>query len=67
MGSTLVRGRIQLYKRYTEDYILEGSRTIQFEVFQYGCYMITSRSDYTPIGNKIARWIKQEKLDTSMS
>lgn len=62
-------GAIQLYKTFhTEDYILGAVGQLQFEVFQYRMlHEYKSEVIMTPIGNKIARWIKPEQLDTSMS
>ena len=41
---------------------------LQFEVFQYRMlHEYNSEVIMTPMGNKIARWIKPDQLDTSMS
>ena len=62
-------GAIQLYKTYlTDEYIIGAVGQLQFEVFQY-----RMKNEYnaevvmTPMGNKIARWIKPEDLDEKMS
>ncbi|QQP70922.1 peptide chain release factor 3 [Carnobacterium sp. CS13] len=62
-------GAIQLYKTYhTEDYILGAVGQLQFEVFQYRMlHEYNSEVIMTPIGSKIARWIKPEDLDVNMS
>ncbi|NEW62727.1 peptide chain release factor 3 [Granulicatella sp. zg-ZJ] len=62
-------GAIQLYKTYhTEDYILGAVGQLQFEVFQYRLLNeYNSEVVMTPMGNKIARWIKEEDLDPNMS
>lgn len=62
-------GAIQLYKTYhTEDYILGAVGQLQFEVFQYRLLNeYHSEVIMSPMGNKIARWIKEEDLDPNMS
>src|SRR5699024_7112039 len=62
-------GAIQLYKTFhTEDYILGAVGQLQFEVFQYRMlHEYNSEVIMTPMGNKIARWIKPEDLNTNMS
>nr|WP_228099217.1 peptide chain release factor 3 [Granulicatella sp. 19428wC4_WM01] len=62
-------GAIQLYKTYhTEDYILGAVGQLQFEVFQYRLLNeYNSEVVMSPMGNKIARWIKEEDLDPNMS
>ncbi|MGY3778894.1 peptide chain release factor 3 [Isobaculum melis] len=62
-------GAIQLYKTFhTEDYILGAVGQLQFEVFQHRMLNeYNAEVVMTPMGNKIARWIKPEDLDESMS
>lgn len=62
-------GAIQLYKTYhTEEYILGAVGQLQFEVFQYRLMNeYNSEIVMTSLGNKIARWIKEEDLDPNMS
>ena len=62
-------GAIQLYKTYhTEEYIIGAVGQLQFEVFQYRLLNeYNAEVDMTPMGSKIARWIKEEDLDPSMS
>lgn len=62
-------GAIQLYKTYlTEDYILGAVGQLQFEVFQYRMLNeYNAEVVMTPMGSKIARWIKPEDLDERMS
>lgn len=62
-------GAIQLYKTYhTEDYIIGAVGQLQFEVFQYRLLNeYNSEVVMSPMGNKIARWIKEEDLDPNMS
>ena len=62
-------GAIQLYKTYhTDDYIIGAVGQLQFEVFQYRLkHEYNSEVDMTPMGHKIARWIKPEDLDPKMS
>ena len=62
-------GAIQLYKTYhTEEYIIGAVGQLQFEVFQYRLLNeYNAEVDMTPMGNKIARWIKEDDLDPSMS
>lgn len=62
-------GAIQLYKTFhTEDYIIGAVGQLQFEVFQYRMlHEYNSEIVMTPMGNKIARWIKPEDLDENMS
>lgn len=62
-------GAIQLYKTYhTEDYIIGAVGQLQFEVFQYRLLNeYNSEIVMSPMGNKIARWIKEEDLDPNMS
>ncbi|WP_156956057.1 peptide chain release factor 3 [Carnobacterium pleistocenium] len=62
-------GAIQLYKTFhTEDYIIGAVGQLQFEVFEYRMLNeYKSEIVMTPMGNKIARWIKPEDLDENMS
>lgn len=62
-------GAIQLYKTYhTEDYIIGAVGQLQFEVFQYRLLNeYNAEVVMNPMGNKIARWIKEEDLDPNMS
>lgn len=62
-------GAIQLYKTYhTEEYILGAVGQLQFEVFQYRLlHEYNAEVVMTPMGSKIARWIKEEDLDPNMS
>ncbi|KAF1297271.1 peptide chain release factor 3 [Enterococcus sp. JM4C] len=62
-------GAIQLYKTYlTEEYIIGAVGQLQFEVFQYRMLNeYNAEVIMTPMGNKIARWIKPEDLDERMS
>lgn len=62
-------GAIQLYKTYhTEDYILGAVGHLQFEVFQYRLLNeYNAEVEMTPMGSKIARWIKEEDLNPNMS
>ena len=62
-------GAIQLYKTFhTEDYIVGAVGQLQFEVFQYRMLNeYISEIVMTPMGNKIARWIRPEDLDENMS
>ncbi|CRH19124.1 MAG: peptide chain release factor 3 [Carnobacterium sp.] len=69
MNQLVQEGAIQLYKTYhTEDYILGAVGQLQFEVFQHrmlGEY--NAEVIMTPMGSKIARWIRPEDLDENMS
>lgn len=62
-------GAIQLYKTYlTEEYIIGAVGQLQFEVFQYRMLNeYNAEVIMTPMGTKIARWIKPEDLDERMS
>ena len=62
-------GAIQLYKTYlTDEYIIGAVGQLQFEVFQYRMLNeYNSEVVMTPMGSKIARWIKPEDLDERMS
>lgn len=62
-------GAIQLYKTWhTEEYIIGAVGQLQFEVFQYRLlHEYNSEIEMSPIGTKIARWIKEEDLDPKMS
>lgn len=62
-------GAVQMYRTWhTEEYILGAVGQLQFEVFQYRLSNeYNSEVDMTPMGRKIARWIKEEDLDPSMS
>ncbi|AMB99638.1 peptide chain release factor 3 [Aerococcus urinaehominis] len=62
-------GAIQLYKTWhTEDYILGAVGQLQFEVFQHRLLNeYNSEVVMEPMGSKIARWIKPEDIDPSMS
>ncbi|KRM94912.1 peptide chain release factor 3 [Liquorilactobacillus aquaticus DSM 21051] len=62
-------GAIQLYQSYsTGDYILGAVGQLQFEVFQFRMLNeYHSEVVMTPMGKKIARWIKPEQLDEKMS
>lgn len=62
-------GAIQLYKTYhTEEYILGAVGQLQFEVFEHRMNNeYNSEVVMTPLGQKIARWIKPEQLDQNMS
>lgn len=62
-------GAIQLYKTYhTNEYILGAVGQLQFEVFQHRLlHEYKSEVDMHPMGNKIARWIHPDDLDTKMS
>ncbi|MDH6363629.1 peptide chain release factor 3 [Enterococcus sp. PF1-24] len=62
-------GAIQLYKTYLSDeYIIGAVGQLQFEVFQYRMLNeYNAEVVMTPMGSKIARWIKPEDLDEKMS
>lgn len=62
-------GAIQLYKTYhTNEYIIGAVGQLQFEVFQYRLlHEYNAEIDMTPMGSRIARWIKPEDLDPKMS
>ncbi|MBP2098331.1 peptide chain release factor 3 [Enterococcus rivorum] len=62
-------GAIQLYKTYlTDEYIIGAVGQLQFEVFQYRMLNeYNAEVVMTPMGSKIARWIKPEDLDERMS
>lgn len=62
-------GAIQLYRTFhTEDYILGAVGQLQFEVFQYRMlHEYNAEVVMSPMGSKIARWIKPEDLDENMS
>ena len=62
-------GAIQLYKTYhTNEYILGAVGQLQFEVFQHRLLNeYNSEVDMTPMGSRIARWIRPEDLDPKMS
>lgn len=62
-------GAIQLYKTYhTNEYIIGAVGQLQFEVFQYRLLNeYSAEITMTPIGSRIARWIKPEDLDPKMS
>ncbi|MBL1225206.1 peptide chain release factor 3 [Enterococcus sp. BWR-S5] len=69
MYQLVQEGAIQLYKTYlTEDYIIGAVGQLQFEVFQHRMQNeYNSEVIMTPMGSKIARWIKPEDLDERMS
>ncbi|MDO4671048.1 MAG: peptide chain release factor 3 [Aerococcus sp.] len=69
MEQLVQEGAIQLYKTWhTEEYILGAVGQLQFEVFQYRLQTeYHSEVSMQPLGRKIARWIKEEDLDPSMS
>ena len=69
MKQLVQEGAIQLYKTYhTEEYILGAVGQLQFEVFQYRLLNeYNSEVEMTPMGTKIARWIKPEDLNPNMS
>lgn len=62
-------GAIQLYRTFfTEDYIIGAVGQLQFEVFQHRMLNeYNTELIMTPMGSKIARWIKPEDLDERMS
>ncbi|WP_035618143.1 peptide chain release factor 3 [Lacticigenium naphthae] len=62
-------GAIQLYKGYhTEDYIIGAVGQLQFEVFEYRMrHEYNSEVIMTPIGSRVARWVKPEELDENMA
>lgn len=62
-------GAIQLYQNYqTDDYILGAVGQLQFEVFQFRMQNeYHSAVTMESIGHRVARWIKPEQLDPSMS
>lgn len=69
MYQLVQEGAIQLYKTYlTEDYIIGAVGNLQFEVFQHRMLNeYNTELIMTPMGSKIARWIKPEDLDAKMS
>ncbi|KRM31472.1 peptide chain release factor 3 [Agrilactobacillus composti DSM 18527 = JCM 14202] len=69
MQQLVQEGAIQLYKTYTtDDYILGAVGQLQFEVFQFRMKNeYNSEVVMTPIGSRIARWIKPAQLDEKMS
>ncbi|MDO4680159.1 MAG: peptide chain release factor 3 [Aerococcus sp.] len=69
MEQLVQEGAIQLYRTWhTEEYILGAVGQLQFEVFQYRLLNeYHSEVDMQPLGRKIARWIKEDDLDPSMS
>lgn len=62
-------GAIQLYKTVlSEEYIIGAVGQLQFEVFQHRMlHEYNAEVIMTPMGSKIARWIKPEDLDEHMS
>lgn len=62
-------GAIQLFKtHHTEDYILGAVGQLQFEVFENRMNNeYNSEVVMTPLGTRIARWIKPEQLEEEMS
>lgn len=62
-------GAIQLYTSVqTGDYMIGAVGALQFEVFQYRMLNeYNAEVVMSPMGNKIARWIKPEDLDERMS
>lgn len=62
-------GAIQLYKTWhTDEYILGAVGQLQFEVFQYRlANEYNSEVTMQSLGSKIARWIRPDQLDPSMS
>lgn len=62
-------GAIQMYKTYhTNDYIVGAVGQLQFEVLEHRMKNeYNSEIKMTPIGSRIARWIKPEQLDEKMS
>ena len=69
MEQLIQEGAIQLYKTYhTEEYIIGAVGHLQFEVFQYRLlHEYNAEVEMTPMGSKIARWIKPEDLNPNMS
>ena len=69
MYQLVQEGAIQLYKMYlTDEYIIGAVGQLQFEVFQHRMNNeYNSEVVMTPMGSKIARWIKPEDLDERMS
>lgn len=61
-------GAIQLYKTKFEDFILGAVGQLQFEVFE-----TRMKNEYNvdvvlePIGSRVARWVKNEKVDEKLN
>lgn len=69
MEQLVQEGAIQLYKTYhSQEYILGAVGQLQFEIFQHRLLNeYHAEVEMTPMGHRIARWIDEKDLDTSMS
>lgn len=69
MEQLVQEGAIQLYKTYhSQEYILGAVGQLQFEIFQHRLLNeYNAEVEMTPMGHRIARWIGEDDLDTSMS